>query len=151
MPLLQAQAAGSARLTFWGLQVYDARLWVAQGFRQSEFDRHPLALELAYLRAFTGAEIARRSIEEMRRAGSFDAAQGQRWQSALALLLPDVKPGDRLLGVHRPGRGVEFTHNGKLLGEIADAQFARLFFAIWLGPTTSEPALRQALLAGTEP
>jgi hypothetical protein len=84
--------------------VYDARLWVGPGFRQSEFDRHPLALELAYLRAFTGADIARRSIDEMRRAGSFDAAQ-----------------------------------------------FARLFFAIWLGPSTSEPALRQALLAGTEP
>ena len=36
-------------------------------------------------------------------------------------------------------------------GEILDARFSRLFFAIWLAPTTSEPGLRQALLAGTPP
>ena len=28
-----AQAAGQGRLRFWGLDVYDARLWVAPGFR----------------------------------------------------------------------------------------------------------------------
>jgi len=149
--LPQAQAAGTARLAVWGFAVYDARLWVAPGFRQSAFDSHALALELTYLRAFTAADIARRSIEEMRRAGSFDAAQAQRWQAALAQLLPDVQPGDRLLGVHDPERGARFFHNGKPLGEIADARFSRLFFAIWLGPATSEPALRQALLAGTAP
>ena len=36
---------------------------------------------------------------------------------------------------------------GRVVGEVADAAFARLFFGIWLSPKTSEPALRQALLA----
>lgn len=35
----------------------------------------------------------------------------------------------------------------KVVGEVADPEFARLFFGIWLSPNTSEPALRQALLA----
>ena len=39
--------------------------------------------------------------------------------------------------------------NGKAKGEIADAEFDRLFFGIWLSDATSEPALRQALLAQT--
>ena len=43
-----------------------------------------------------GADIARRSIQEMRRAGNFDAAQSARWQAQLEALLPDVVAGDRI-------------------------------------------------------
>lgn len=149
--LPDAQPAGAGRLRFWGFEVYDARLWVAPDFRQSQFERHGFALELAYLRDFSPADIAERSLAEMRRAGSFDAAQAQRWQTALAALLPPVQRGDRLTGVYRPGRGATFLMNGTPLGEIADAEFARLFFAIWLGERSSEPALRRLLLAGTPP
>ncbi len=145
-----AQPAGQARLRFWGLDVYDASLSVAPGFRQGDFAAHGFALQLHYLRAFTGADIAQRSLEEIRRAGGFSAAQAAAWQSGLARLLPDVRPGDRITGVNRPGRPALFLHNGRTLGELGDGQFARLFFGIWLGPQTSEPAMRAALLAGTE-
>jgi hypothetical protein len=33
---------------------------------------------------------------------------------------------------------------------VRDAQFAQLFFGVWLSPRTSQPALRAALL-GTTP
>jgi hypothetical protein len=144
------QAAGQARLRFWGLDIYDASLVVAPGFRQGDFAAHGFALQLQYLRSFTGADIARRSLEEMRRVGGFSAAQAADWQSTLARLLPDVSAGDRITGVNRPGRPALFLHNGRPLGEVGDAQFARLFFGIWLAPQTSEPALRAALLAGAE-
>ena len=61
-------------------------------------------------------------------------------------LFPDVRAGDRITGVHRPGTGARFFVNGRLQGELPDADFARLFFGIWLSPRTSEPALREALL-----
>ena len=38
-----------------------------------------------------------------------------------------------------------------LTGDIRDVEFARLFFGIWLLPDTSEPRLRQALLAQATP
>ena len=69
----------------------------------------------------------------------------------MARVLPDVQKGDRVMGVHRPGVGAAFWMNGKPTGEIRDAEFARLFFGIWLAPTTSEPGLRTALLAGAAP
>lgn len=144
------QPAGQARLRFWGLDVYDASLVVAPGFRQGDFASHGFALQLHYLRGFTGADIAQRSLQEMRRVGSFSAAQAAAWQAALARLLPDVSAGDRITGVNRPGRAALFLHNGRPLGEVGDAQFARLFFGIWLAPQTSEPALRAALLTGAE-
>lgn len=147
-PLPGARAAGRGRLRFWGLDVYDAALWVTPGFRQSAFAFHAFVLELDYLRAFSGADIARRSITEMRRTGGFSEQQAAQWQAALGKLLPDVRPGDRITGIHQPGQGAAFAFNGKRLGEIRDAQFSSLFFGIWLSPNTSEPGLREALLAG---
>jgi hypothetical protein len=149
--LPEAMAAGTGRFTFLGFPVYQATLWVAPGFRRSTLGAAPVALELAYKRSFKGADIARRSLEEMQRVGGFDAAQAERWEAALRDLLPDVKPGDRLIGVHRPGVGAQFYQGARALGGIDDVDFSRRFFAIWLGPASSAPALRDALLAGTAP
>lgn len=147
-PLPGARLAGQGLLRFWGLEVCQASLWVGPGFRPEAFSSQPFALELEYRRAFKAGAIAERSIQEMRRLGPFSDAQAQRWQRALQAVLPDVRPGDRIVGLHRPGQGARFEQGGRLLGEIADPEFARLFFAIWLSPGSSEPALREALLAG---
>ena len=64
---------------------------------------------------------------------------------------PDVKKGDRIVGVYQPGNGARFFFNGASRGEIRDAAFAERFFAIWLGPRTSEPAMRAALLMPLRP
>ncbi|GAB3481437.1 chalcone isomerase family protein [Polaromonas eurypsychrophila] len=149
--LPQAQLVGKGRLTVWGFQVYDARLWANPGFAASSFTAQPLALELAYLRGFLSQAVAERSITEMRRSASISDEQADKWMAAMARVLPDVKKGDRVMGVHRPGVGASFWMNGKPLGEIRDTEFARLFFGIWLAPTTSEPGLRSALLAGAGP
>lgn len=103
-------------------------------------------MDLHYLRNFRGRDIAERSIAEMRRLGSFSEAQAQRWLLAMQAVFPDVAAGDRLTGVHLPGRGAQFYANGEPTGEIADPEFARLFFGIWLSEQTSAPKLRLALL-----
>jgi hypothetical protein len=141
------QLAGQGSLRFLGFEIYRARLWVSPGFQPEDYAAHPLALELAYRRDFTAQAIAQRSIEEMRRVGPFTAQQATRWQQALQAALPDVKAGDRLTGVYRPGAGAVFQLQGHTVGEVADPAFARLFFGIWLSPQTSEPGLRQSLLA----
>jgi Chalcone isomerase-like len=146
--LPQARRIGTGRLVVWGFQVYDARLWAHPGFSASNFDRAPLALELSYLRGFKAEEVAERSIKEMRRSRPVSDAQATRWTADLLRVLPDVRKGDRVMGVHQPGVGAAFWVNGKNTGEVQDAEFARLFFGIWLSPNTSEPKLREALLAG---
>ena len=146
--LPQAQRIGSGRLSVWGFQVYDAQLWAQPDFRAANIDRLSLALELSYLRAFKAEEIAERSIKEMRRSKPVSDAQAARWTADLLRVIPDVRTGDRVMGVHTPDVGAAFWVNGKNTGEIQDAEFARLFFGIWLSPNTSEPKLRDALLAG---
>ena len=134
-------------MTFFGFDVYQATLWVAPGFVDTAFEQTSFALELAYLREFKGADIAKRSIAEMRRQTPMSLAQETNWENQMRTLFPDVKPGDRLTGIHLPASGAVFWSNGRLLGEVRDPAFAKQFFGIWLAPQTSEPQLRLALLA----
>lgn len=138
---------GQGRLRFFGLAVYDIRLWSARGrIGADDWDQRALALEIEYRRALVGRQIAERSLEEMRRAGPVEAASASRWLQTMTRLFPDVNAGDRITGRHDPGVAAEFFVNGSPRGEVRDAQFARLFFGIWLAPWTSEPKLRSALL-----
>lgn len=149
-----AMLAGEGQMRFFGLRIYDARLWVSPDFQASSYGAHPLALELTYHRAFTGAAIAQRSVEEMQRQATLPSAQAKRWQQRLAALLPDVQPGDRLTGLYQPQQGMRLWHGSQELGAMNDVELARMFFGIWLSPRTSEPGLRSALLArrpGAEP
>jgi Chalcone isomerase-like len=146
-----AALAGQAKMSFWGFDVYRASLWVAPGFRAAAYAEHGFALELSYLRNFSGADIAKRSLTEMARQTPLHADQAQRWGDQMRALFPDVKAGERLTGIHRPGQGARFLLNGQPLGEIADPEFARLFFGIWLSTQTSEPNLRLALLQQLTP
>lgn len=138
---------GQGQLRFLGLRIYDARLWAGPRFEAADFGAYPLALELTYHRAFTGAAIARRSIDEIERQGALAPAQAQRWLKALAAVLPDVQPGDRLTGLYQPGLGMRLWRGNQSLGAMDDAELARRFFGIWLSPRMSEPGLRSALLA----
>ncbi|WP_332748255.1 chalcone isomerase family protein [Hydrogenophaga sp.] len=139
---------GKARLRYWGFDVYDASLWALPGFDARQFENQRFGLELAYLRDFKGADIAERSIDEMQGLATIEPAQATRWTQAMSSLFPDVRRGDRITGVHVPGSGARFYLNGKLLGEVADDAFSRLFFGIWLSPKTSQPRMRETLIQG---
>ncbi len=141
-----ARLHGQARLRFLGMSVYDARLWAGTRLQPTDWMQAPLALELEYLRNLNGAQIAERSLAEMRKQADIAPTDGERWLAAMKASFPDVRAGDRITGLLQPGRGVRFFVNGSPKGEIAEPDFARLFFGIWLSPRTTEPAMRDALL-----
>lgn len=139
------------RLRVWGFEVYDARLWTPRGFKHTQSTQFPFALELQYLRKLEGAAIASRTVEEMRRVGSFTDAQAQTWLVAMREIFPNVSSGERITGINLPGEGAEFWVNGQRVGAVKDVNFARLFFGVWLDERTSEPKMRAQLLQGLQP
>jgi hypothetical protein len=149
--LPNAIPAGAARMRYFGLQIYDARLWVSPGFQPAMYWQAPLALELRYLRSLHGPAIAQRSLDEMRRHGPINEAQAQAWLHAMKDVFPNVHHGDRITGLHSPGNGARFWLNGVPRPAIRDAEFSRLFFGIWLAESTSEPLLRTELLSRLAP
>lgn len=144
--LPDARLVGTGVLRFFALRVYEARLWAGPGFQPERYAQSPFGLELIYDRKLEGEAIAERSIAEMRRIGPFDDAQAAQWLTLMKQAFPDVAAQDRLLGLNN-GRGeVRFFHNGQPTAQTRDAEYARLFFGIWLSPQTSALALRDALL-----
>ncbi len=142
---------GQGRMRWFGLALYDATLWVGADHRRGgapdhwRWD-HPFALDLRYARDFKGTKLADASVDEIRRLGLADAAKLDAWRAHMVAALPDVKKGERITGVFRPGVGAEFFHQERSTGLVPDPEFARAFFSIWLDPRTREPKLRAALL-----
>ncbi len=134
---------GGGDFRWFGFHVYDGFLWAAPGDdpRDGTF-----VLDLHYRRSLDGEKIAERSAHEIEKLGYGTPSERERWSRFMLGLFPDVRDGDRLTGVHLPGRGVRFFHNGRPIGETDDPAFARAFFAIWLDPRTSQPAFRRTLL-----
>jgi hypothetical protein len=141
IPLLKP--LGEGRLRWFGLHVYDSSLWVP-GDAWS-FDR-VFALDIRYAMNIRGRDLTQRSLEEMRKLGFSDPAKLRRWEEAMDRVFPDIRSGDRLVGVSIPGREARFYSQERLLGTVPDPEFARAFFGIWLDEKTSEPGLRARML-----
>ncbi|MCA3132150.1 MAG: chalcone isomerase family protein [Rhodocyclaceae bacterium] len=139
----QYRVLGSGRMRWFGLHLYDAALWVSG--REHGWDQS-FVLDIRYARDFYGARIAEASADEIRRLGSGDPRRIDSWREQMARIFPDVRKGEHITGVFRPGLGAEFFYQGRPLGTVYDADFARAFFSIWLDPRTREPKLRAALL-----
>lgn len=145
--LPDARLSGEGDLRWFGIKVYSAQLWIGRpGLRPDRLASAPFALDLRYATSLKGALIAERSVQEIERMGYGDPQRRGRWLDAMKRLFPDVAKGDRLTGVHEPGRGARFFHNDRPIGGVDDPDFASAFFAIWLDERTVAPALRDALL-----
>jgi hypothetical protein len=136
---------GEAVMRFFGLKVYDIRLWTPD---RPHRDDEVFALELVYDLGLKGAEIAKRSAEEMRKIGYTDETKLKRWTEIMTKVFPDVKQGDTLVGVSVPGKEARFYSREKFIAAVPDPEFAKAFFGIWLSEKTSEPRLRKRLLGG---
>jgi hypothetical protein len=147
-----AHLSGEGPLRFFGFHVYDAQLWVGKaGYRPDSPTSAPFALDVTYARHFTGAAIAKTSLDEFERLDAGTPAQRQQWYEALLRLMPDVQEGQHLTGLFIPHEGLRLYSNGSALGEIKDVDLARAFFEIWLDPRTKAPELREKLLANSAP
>ena len=94
----EPRLAGSGRLTWFGLHVYDAALYLPGGVTPATLGDSRFVLELRYARALEGRAIATASRDEMARMNLADAATLARWTEQMARLFPDVKRDQRLAG-----------------------------------------------------
>ncbi|MFN4011076.1 MAG: chalcone isomerase family protein [Pannonibacter sp.] len=137
-----AELVGKGRLTFFGFRIFDAELYAPEGVYATG---KPFALKLTYLRRFTGEAIADRSVDEIRRQGFGNEAKLAAWSEAMRGIFPNVIPGQSITGVRDASGRTVFYSGNRRLGTIADPEFTRRFFAIWLGTNTQDPDLRARL------
>lgn len=134
---------GKGRLSKWFWDAYDAYLYSSSGQYRTD---DSFALSLHYLMDFSKEQIAKRSIDEIKKQGFRDKNKLKAWYYQLADIFIDVDEGISITGIYFKDGTAAFYSGDRVLGYINDKQLARLFFDIWLSPKTSEPELRKKLL-----
>jgi hypothetical protein len=136
--------------TFLKVKVYVAALYVGKTSNDPAAilgSSAPTELILQFVRD-VGADDVRKGFEE----GFEKNAKGQlpALKERIAQLngwIPDVKSGQRLTFVRKPGSGIQVDVNGTVKGTINGDDFAKAFLSIWLGdPPNSE--VKTGMLGG---
>ena len=139
----QVKKVGTGRLVVLMMPVFDATLYGPQGRWHPDL---PFALKLDYLRDLQGDGMARRVVSEMHGIGFRDETRLTAWRGQMAAIFPDVHAGDSMTALRDGGGSTLFFRGNIQIGAIHDRGFTDQFFAICLGPQTSQPGLRKSLL-----
>jgi hypothetical protein len=132
---------------------YVAALYLEDcGRRDAVLADAPRRLELSYFWSIPGSlfgsaaeEVLARNLSPAELAALRDRLE------ALHAKYRDVDPGDRYALTYRPGVGTELSWNGNPLVTVPGEDFARAYFAIWLGDEPLDADLRDRLLDGMDP
>ena len=62
--------------------------------------------------------------------------------------MADVKTGERLTFIRKPGAGLQVEVNGVVKGTIKGDDFAKAFLSIWLGANPPNPEIKVGMLGG---
>lgn len=152
-PLAGLTEVGRGELTWFGLSVYDAHLYTANGeFRG--FEATPVALEIRYERNIESRQLVETTRKEWRRlAGALaleDPARTEQWLEAVGRIWPDVEPGERIVTILGEDGVTRFYGSRGYLGTIEDPDFGPALLGIWLHPETRVADLRADLIGGAE-
>ncbi len=107
----------------------------------------PKRLELRYFWSIKGPDFGKRADKIL--AAAFSAAALDPLRPRIRQLhaaYRDVKAGDRYSLTYLPGTGTELALNHQPIITIPGADFAAVYFAIWLGEKSGSPELQRQLM-----
>lgn len=148
---LSLNGLGLRQATFLKVNVYVAALYVAKTSSDAGAilgSSGPSELILHFVRD-VGADDVRKGWDEGFAKNSKD--QLPALKERIAMLngwMSDMKSGQRLTFIHKPGAGIQVDVNGAVKGTIKGDDFAKAFLAIWLGAEPPNPELKAGLLGG---
>jgi hypothetical protein len=111
------------------------------------FDDIPKRIELSYFWSISAEDLVMSSEKVLlRNVTELQLAKLRSRVEKLHQAYQDVKSKDRYALTYIPGKGTEMTLNAKSVIKIKGADFARAYFAIWLGKKPLDKGLRDTLL-----
>ena len=115
------------------------------------FDDIPKRIELSYFWSISAEDLVMSSEKVLwRNVSELQLAKLRSRVKKLHQAYQDVKPKDRYALTYIPGKGTEMTLNTKSVITIKGADFARAYFAIWLGKQPLDKGLRDTLLGAVK-
>ena len=148
---LTLNGLGLRQATAFKVNVYVAALYVAKTSSDANAllaSNTPSELILQFVRN-VGADDLRKGWSEGFEKNAKD--QLPALKERIAMLngwMADVKTGERLTFIHKPGTGLQVDVNGAVKGTIKGDDFAKAFLAIWLGADPPNPEIKVGMLGG---
>ena len=132
----------------WVIKGYVAALYLPADVPSTQvLSDVPKRLELEYFWQIDGADFGPAAESIMQR--QFDARTLAPLRDRIELLhaaYRDVEPGDRYVLEYVPGNGTTLSLNGEEIIATPGADFAAVYFAVWLGSDPIDTSLRRQLL-----
>ena len=137
------QEVGTGILKVFFMDIYSLTLHSRE--RNYKVSDH-FALEFNYKKSVSKKTIVDASIDELSKAPNVSSAEKKAWKQILEKGISDMQAGEKASVVFSDTGDVEFWLENREAISFQDLKFAKNFAAIWLGPQTSHPKLRLALL-----
>lgn len=156
----QAQVEGSTlvlnglglrQATLLKVNVYVAALYVEKAATDATAilgANAPKELILHFLRAVGAADLNTAWEEGFENNAKEQLPALKERIATLKGWMADMKTGQQLTFIHKPGAGLRVEVNGTVKGTIAGDDFAKAFLSIWLGAHPPNPGLKAGLLGG---
>jgi hypothetical protein len=149
--MLKLNGLGLREATLFKVDVYVAALYVTQTSRNADAilnSNTPKELVLHFVRDVERADVNKGWQEGFEKNAEGALAALRERIEAFKGLMPDMKAGQRLRLMYKPGAGVQVDVNNTAGGTIKGDDFARALFSIWLGSHPPNPGLTAGLLGG---
>jgi hypothetical protein len=130
------QEVGTGVLKVFFMDIYSITLHSKE--RDYQVSDH-FVLEFNYKKSVSKKTIIDASIDELSKVPNFGSVELKAWKQILEKGISDMQAGEKASVVFSKSGNREFI-------SFQDLKFAKNFAAIWLGPKTSHPKLRLALL-----
>jgi Chalcone isomerase-like len=148
---LTLNGLGLRQATAFKVNVYVAALYVAKPSSDPSVllaSNSPSELVLQFVRN-VGADDLRKGWSEGFEKNAKDQLPALKERIAeLNGWMADVKTGQRLTFIRKPGAGLQVDVNGTVKGTIKGDDFAKAFLSIWLGANPPNPEIKAGMLGG---
>jgi len=148
---LTLNGLGLRQATAFKVNVYVAALYVAKTSADANAllgSGTPSELILQFVRNVGADDLRKGWSEGFEKNSKGDLPALKERIATLNGWMTDVKTGDRLTFIHKPGAGLDVNVNGAAKGTIKGDDFAKAFLAIWLGADPPNPEIKAGLLGG---
>ena len=137
------QVVGTGILKVFFMDIYNLTLHSkGRDYRVSDH----FALEFDYKKSVSKKTIVDASINELSKVPNVGSIEIKAWKQILEKGIIDMQAGEKASVVFSKSGDVEFWLENRETFSFQDLKFAENFATIWLGPQTSHPKLRLALL-----
>jgi hypothetical protein len=148
---LMLNGLGLRQATFLKVNVYVAALYVEKAATDANAILGSNALKeliLHFLRDVGAADLNKAWEEGFENNAQEQLPALKERIETLKGWMADMKTGQQLTFIHKPGAGMQVEVNGTVKGTITGDDFTKAFLSIWLGAHPPNAGLKDGLLGG---